>query len=144
MALEVHSEIFIERSPEEVAETMFNPKMEKLWIRSLSEVYPLESGLYKKGSKAERIGTFLNKAYSAKVLVLKCEPGKMVEIYQDEPFELKQKYMIREAEGGATARVTVASIGELPFNSPVPVIAKKLRETLDDDLKNLKKLVESQ
>lgn len=144
MAVEVHSEIFIERSPAEVAETMFNPKMDKVWIRSLSGVFPQESGLYKKGAKIERVGNFLNRAYSAKVLVLKCDPGKSVELYQDEPFELKQKYSIRETEGGCIARVTVSSIGELLFNSPIPVISKKLQEMLDDDLKNLKKFAESQ
>ena len=144
MAIEVHSEIFIERPPEEVAETMFNPKKDKVWIRSLSGVFPQESGLYRKGAKIERVGTFLNKAYSAKVLVLKSDPGKSVELYQDEPFELKQKYSIRESEGGSIARVTVSSIGELLFNSPIPVISKKLQEMLDDDLKNLKKFLESQ
>ncbi len=144
MALEVHSEIFIERPASEVAQTMFNPKMDKIWIRSLSEVYPMESGLYSKGAKIERIGTLLNHAYSAKVLVLKYEPEKMVELYLDEPFEMKQKYMLREAEGGSIAKVSIASIGELPFNSPISVISNKLTDMLNDDLKNLKKFVESQ
>ncbi|HUF05554.1 MAG TPA: SRPBCC family protein [Aridibacter sp.] len=144
MAIDVHSEIFIESSPEKVTEVMFNPKMDKLWIRSLTEVFPMESGLYRQGAKVERVGDFMSKRYSAKVQVMKCEPGKMVELYQDEPFEMKQKYSIREAEGGTLARVSVASIGELLFNSPVSILSKKIKEGLDDDLKNLKKLVETE
>lgn len=143
MAIDVHSEILIERPPEKVADVMFNPKMDKLWIRSLVEVFPMESGLYRQGAKVERVGDFMSKRYSAKVQVMKCEPGKMVELYQDEPFEMKQKYSIREAEGGTLARVSVSSIGELLFNSPVSILSKKIKENLDDDLKNLKKLVET-
>lgn len=144
MAIDVHSEILIESPPEKVAEVMFNPKMDKLWIRSLAEVFPMESGQYRQGAKVERVGDFMSKRYSAKVQVMKCEPGKMVELYQDEPFEMKQKYSIREAEGGTLARVSVSSIGELLFNSPVSILSKKIKENLDDDLKNLKRLVETE
>ncbi|QQS40476.1 MAG: SRPBCC family protein [Acidobacteriota bacterium] len=143
MAIDVHSEILIERPPEKVAEVMFNPKMDKLWIRSLAEVFPMESGFYRQGAKIERVGDFMSKRYSAKVQVMKCDPGRSVELYQDEPFEMKQKYSVREAEGGTLARVSVSSIGELLFNSPVSILSKKLKENLDDDLKNLKKLVET-
>lgn len=144
MAIEVHSEILIERPPETVAEIMFNPKKEKLWIRSLVEVFPMQSGLYEKGSKSERVGDFMSVRYSAKVLALKCEPGKMVELYQDEPFEMKQRYSLREAEGGTVAKVTVVSIGELRFNSPVSILSKKIKDDLEGDLKKLKKLVEEE
>lgn len=144
MAIEVSAEVLIERTPKEVADVMFNPKMDKIWIRSLREVYPMETGLYRKGAKIERIGDFMSRRYSSKVLVLKTEPEKLVELYMDEPFEMKQRYNISEAADGAVAKVTVMSIGELLFNSPVSIISKKLREDLEDDLKNLKKLVEAQ
>lgn len=144
MAIEVRSEIFIERPPDEVAKVMFNPKMDKLWIRSLVEVFPLGPGLYSKGAKVERVGDFMSRRYSAKVLVLKYEESKLAELYLDEPFEMKQRYLIREEEGGSVASVTVMSIGELQYNSPVTIISKKVRENIEDDLKNLKKLVEAQ
>jgi hypothetical protein len=144
MAIEVRAEIFIERPPSEVAEIMFNPKMDKLWIRSLREVFPMGSGLYEKGAKVERVGDFMNKRYSAKVQVLKCESAKLAELYLDEPFEMKQRYELKEEEGGTTARITLMSIGELQYNSPVTIISRKIDDDLNDDLKNLKKLVEAQ
>lgn len=144
MAIEVSAEVLIERSPEEVANIMFNPKMDKIWIRSLREVYPMETGLYRKGAKIERIGDFMSRRFSSKVLVLKTEPEKMVELYMDEPFEMKQRYNLAAADEGTVAKVTIMSIGELLYNSPVSIISKKLQEDLDDDLSNLKKLVESQ
>jgi hypothetical protein len=144
MAIEVRAEIHIERSPSEVAEVMFNPKMDKLWIRSLREVFPMGSGLYEKGAKVERVGDFMNKRFSAKVQVLKCEPAKMAELYLDEPFEMKQRYELRESDGGTIARITLMSIGELQYNTPVTILSRKIDEDLRDDLKNLKKLVEAQ
>jgi hypothetical protein len=144
MAIEVRAEILIERSPSEVAAVMFNPKMDKLWIRSLRGVFPMGSGLYEKGAKVERVGDFMNRRYSAKVQVLKCEPAKKVELYLDEPFEMKQRYELVEAEGGTTARITLMSIGELQINSPVTIISRKIEDDLNDDLKNLKKFVEAQ
>ncbi len=144
MAIEVRAEIFIEKSPSKVADVMFNPKMDKLWIRSLREVFPMESGLYKKGAKVERVGDFMNKRYSAKVLVLKYEPEKIAELYLDEPFEMKQRYELHKAEGGTTARVTLMSIGELQYNTPITILSRKIDDDLNNDLKNLKKLVEAQ
>ncbi|REJ76029.1 MAG: SRPBCC family protein [Acidobacteria bacterium] len=144
MAIEVHSEIFIARPPDEVAGTMFNPKRDKIWIRSLAEVFPMGSGLYEKGDRVERVGDFMSRRYSAKVVVMKCEPGRMVELYADEPFEQKQRYMLSEAEGGTDVRITVQSIGEINYNSPITILSRKIREDLEGDLKKLKKFVESQ
>lgn len=143
MAIDVRSEILIDKTPSEVAEVMFNPKKDKLWIRSLREVFPMESGLYRKGAKIERVGDFMNKRYSAKVEVLKYEPGKMVELYSDEPFEMKQRYEISETGAGTRVKITVMSISEIEFNSPVSIISRKIEDDLKDDLAGLKKLVES-
>jgi hypothetical protein len=144
MAIEVRSEIFIEKPPSGVADIMFNPKMDKLWIRSLREVFPMGSGLYKKGDKSERVGDFMNKRYSAKVQVLRGEPEKFVELYLDEPFEMKQRYELAPADGGTNVKITLMSIGELQYNTPVTILSRKLEDDLKDDLSNLKKLVEAQ
>ncbi|MDH3495122.1 MAG: hypothetical protein OEM82_16335 [Acidobacteriota bacterium] len=138
MAIEVKSEVFVERTPEEVAQVMFNPKLDKLWIRGLSEVYPMESGLYRKGAKIERIGTFLNKKYSAKLLVTKFEKNSFVQIYADEPFEMSIKYRLKASDGGTNVSITIASISEVDFNSPVSIISKSIKDSVDDDLKRFK------
>ena len=138
MAIEVKSEVFVERTPEEVAQVMFNPKLDKLWIRGLSEVYPMESGLYRKGAKIERIGTFLKKKYSAKLLVTKFEKNSFVQIYADEPFEMSIKYRLKASDGGTNVSITIASISEVDFNSPVSIISKSIKDSVDDDLKRFK------
>ncbi len=138
MALNVKSEVSINRSPEEVAGVMFNPKLDKLWVGGLREVYPRESGLYKMGSKVERIGSFLNKYYSAKLLVTKFEENKFVQIYSDEPFEMNIEYSLEDADGGTKVGLSIASISEIEFNTPISIISKSVQENLDNDLKRLK------
>ena len=142
MALEVKAEVLIGRSPEEVAAVMFNPKLDKLWVTGLKNVYPRESGLYKKGSKVERVGHFLNKHYSAKLLVTKFEEDAFVQIYSDEPFEMSIKYWLTKAEGGTNVAMAIASISELEFNTPVSIISKTIKEKLEKELRRLKKHLE--
>lgn len=142
MAIDVQAEVLIGRKPEEVAEVMFNPKRDKLWIRGISEVYAMESGLYKKGAKTERVGNFLNKHYSAKLLVTKFEENKLVQLYADEPFEMNIRYDLAAAEEGTNVKLRLSSIAEIPFNSPVSVVSKKAQEMIENDLKRLKKHLE--
>lgn len=139
MSIEVKSEVFIDKSPEDIANVMFNPKMDKLWIRGLKASYPMESGLYKMGAKVERIGNFLSKHYSAKLLVTKFEENKFVQLYADEPFEMAIKYRLNEADGGTNVQLSISSIGEILFNSPATIISKSLQELIDGDLERLKK-----
>jgi len=143
MSIEVKSKTFVEKTPEEVAQVMFNPKLDKLWIRSLKATYPMESGLYRKGAKLERIGNFLSKHYSAKLLVTKFEENKFVQMYADEPFEMAIKYRLTEADGGTNVEMSMSSIGEILFNTPMTIISKSLQEVLDDDLERLKEHLEN-
>ena len=142
MSIEVKSELFIEKSPEDVAQVMFNPKLDKLWIRGLKATYPMASGLYTKGAKVERVGNFLSKHYSAKLLVTKFEENKFVQMYADEPFEMAIKYRLNETDGGTNVQLSISSIGEILFNTPMSIISKSLQEILDEDLERLKEHLE--
>ncbi|MCB1025408.1 MAG: SRPBCC family protein [Acidobacteria bacterium] len=144
MAVDVEAKILIDRTPEEVAAVMFNPKQDKLWIRNISGSFPMESGLYKKGAKIERVGNFLGKHYSAKLLVTKFEENKMVQIYSDEPFEMNITYDLKKADDGTNASITVTSIAEILFDTPIAILSKKLLENLEGDLKRLKKHLEQE
>ena len=142
MAVDVKAEVLIKREPEEVAEVMFNPKQDKLWIKGLSAVFPMEAGLYKKGAKIERVGNFLNKHYSAKLLVTKYEENKHVKLYSDEPFEMSIRYFLTKTDDGTNVKLQISSIGEVLFNTPIAILAKKAQEMIENDLKRLKKHLE--
>ncbi len=142
MAVDVKAEVLIERSPEDVAEVMFNPKLDRLWIGGLSEVYPMSSGLYSKGARIERIGNFLSKHYSAKLLVTKFEENKKVQMFADEPFEMNIRYDLKKVDDATNVSLRITSVAEIPFNMPIPILSNKMQELIDRDLEKLKKHLE--
>lgn len=138
MAIDVTAEILIDRSPADVAELMFHPKQDKLWVSGLTGVFPMESGQYKKGAKIERVGSFLNTHYNCKLLVTKFEENKYVQMYGDEPFEMNIVYELSETENGTLVKLGITSISEIRFEQPISVISKQVLEKSEGDLKRLK------
>ena len=144
MAIDVTAKIIIERTPEEVAELMFNPKKDKLWVSGLSAVYPMESGLYKKGAVIERVGTFINKHYNCRIAVAKVEENKLVKMYGDEPFEMNITYLLSETENGTLVKNTLTSISEIPYDTPLGTLSKMVLDKLEGDLQKLKMHLETE
>jgi hypothetical protein len=144
MSVDAKAEIVIARSREDVASMMFDPKSEKLWISGLKNVFPLTPGLLAKGSKVNRVGDFLNRRYSANVLVLDAEPNKYVILSSDEPFEMKVRYDLDDADGGTKVKLRVQSIGENEYKQiPASLFAKAVNEAINTDLASLKKHLEN-
>jgi hypothetical protein len=142
MSVDAKAEIVIERPRAEVAKIMFDPKCDKLWIGGLTQVSPLTSGLLVKGSRVNRDGSFLGRQYSARVLVVKDEPEKMLELSSDEPFELKTKYELEDVEGGTKVKLRLQGIVEHQYKMPPAVLNKSASEALAEDLKRLKRHAE--
>jgi hypothetical protein len=144
MSVDAKGEIIISRSREKVATFMFDPKNDKLWIGGLKNAFPLTPGLLEKGSKVERIGDFLNRAYSANVLVINSEPNKFVELSSDEPFEMKVRYELSDVDDGTKVNLRIQSIGENEYKQvPAALFAKAVNEAVKSDLAALKKHVEN-
>jgi len=144
MSVDAKAEVLIARPREEVASVMFDPKCDKLWISGLKNVFPQSSGLLKKGSKVERVGDFLNRRYSASVLVIEAEPNKFIELSSDEPFEMKVTYKLADEDEGTRVQLRVQSIGENEYKKmPAAIFAKAVNEAVHSDLKALKKHLEN-
>jgi hypothetical protein len=144
MSVDAKAEIVIARPRDEVASFMFDPKCDKLWIGGLKNVFPLTPGLLEKGSKVNRVGDFLNRRYSANVLVLDAEPNKYVLLSSDEPFEMKVRYELNDADGGTNVKLRVQSIGENEYKQvPSAIFAKAVNEAVQADLAALKKRLEN-
>jgi len=144
MSVDAKAEVLIARPREEVASVMFDPKCDKLWIGGLKNVFPQSSGLLKKGSKVERVGDFLNRRFSANVVVIDAEPNKFVELSSDEPFEMKVRYELEDADEATRVRLRIQSIGENEYKKiPAAILAKAVNEAVNSDLKSLKKHLEN-
>ena len=143
MSVDVQAEIVIDRPRAEVAEVMFNPKCDRLWMTGFTKVFPLQPGLLEAGFKVERIGAFLNRQFSAMYFVTKAEAGKFVEMTTDEPFEMKFRYELEDdGPESSLVRLRVQNYGELRFNLPIPLFKKAVDEKLNEDLRRLKKHLE--
>lgn len=143
MSVDVQSEVVISRPRAEVAEFMFDPKNDRLWMTGFTKVFPLQSGPLVKGARVERIGSFLNRHFSAVYVVNSAAEGKSVEMVTDEPFNMKLIYELDD-EGDATkVRLQIQSYGELLFKTPIPIFRKAVEEKLNEETKRLKRHLES-
>ena len=142
MSVDAKAEILIERSRADVAEVMFDPKNDKLWITGLTNVFPQGPGLMAVGAKFERVGTLLGRFYSCDYLVTRTEENSFVEIAADEPFQMKIRYELSDADGGTLTKVRIQSIGDTEYSVPPAVLNRSVTEWITDDLKRLKKRIE--
>ncbi len=142
MAVDAKSEILIERPREAVAKVMFDPKCDKLWITGLTHSFPQTPGLLVEGAKLERVGSFLGRHYSSMYLVTRSAENEYVEIAADEPFQMKIRYELADAEGGTLTKIRIQSIGENLYQVPPAVLNRSVQEWITDDLQRLKKRVE--
>jgi hypothetical protein len=138
MSIDVRAKISIERKREVVGSVMFNPKCDKLWKLGLSQVFPLTSGLFEKGSKVEHVGEFMSRKFSGVFVVTRCEENKMIEFAGEEPFQTKIRYDLDDAESGTDVAIRVQSVGEIPYNSPATILNRAVQEKLENELKKLK------
>ena len=142
MSVDVQAEVLIKRSRTEIASVMFDPKSDCIWIGGLTNVFPLSAGLMQEGTKFQRVGAFLNRAFSGLYVVSRAEPESFVEIVSDEPFPLKMMYYLKNSEQGTLTKIRVQTYGENRINMPATLFAKTIKEKILDDLKRLKRIIE--
>ena len=142
MSVDVQAEVLIKRSRTEIASVMFDPKFDCIWIGGLTNVFPLSAGLMQEGTKFQRVGAFLNRAFSGLYVVSRAAPESFVEIVSDEPFPLKMMYYLKNSEQGTLTKIRVQTYGENRINMPATLFAKTVKEKISDDLKRLKRIIE--
>jgi hypothetical protein len=139
MSVDVKERIFIQRPRKDVANVMFNPKCDRVWITFISKSFPLDSGILKKGDRVQHIGEFMKRAFSSMIFVTKDIPNQMVEMTSDEPFPMRVRYQLEDANEGTVASVQIQSFGEILINAPSSILSKAISEKLTAELKKLKK-----
>lgn len=144
MSVDVKSETVINRPRADVAEIMFDPKSEPIWIEGLKQVFPQSVGKLAKGSRLERRGTMAGLEYVSEVLVTNDDPGKMLEFSSPEPFEMKIRYNLDDVADGTSVKIRVQSIGDTSrIGMPPSILSNKVLEGIASDLKKLKKHLEN-
>jgi hypothetical protein len=144
MSVDVKAETLIARPRTEVAEIMFDPKSDMIWIEGMKQVFPQTPGKLAKGSRVERRGTMAGLEFVSDLLVTNADAGKMLEFSSPEPFEMKIRYNLEDADGGTSVRIRIQSIGDVSrIAMPPSILSNKVREGIEGDLKKLKKHLEN-
>ncbi|MGH9819238.1 MAG: SRPBCC family protein, partial [Pyrinomonadaceae bacterium] len=112
MSVDVKAQTIIARPRAQVAELMFDPKSEMIWIGGMKNVFPQSPGNLAKGARMERRGTMAGLEFVSEMLVTNDEPGTMLELSGTEPFEMKIRYNLEDADGGTSVKIRVQSIGD--------------------------------
>lgn len=139
MSVDVKANILIQRPREVVANVMFNPKCDRIWITFISKSFPLDSGLLTEGDRIQHIGEFMGRAFSSMIVVTKDVPNEMVEMASDEPFPMRVRYKLEDSDEGTIASVQVQSFGEILINAPATILSKAVSEKITAELRKLKK-----
>src|SRR5678809_1270411 len=135
MSVDVKAETVIARPRGDVANIMFDPKADVIWIPGLKKTFPQTAGKLAKGSRVEHWGTMAGLDFVSDLLVTKDDPGKMLEFSSPEPFEMKIRYNLDDAPEGTSVRIRIQSIGDTSrIAMPPAVLSGKVREDIESAL----------
>jgi uncharacterized membrane protein len=145
IAVDVVTEIEIERPREEVAAFAADPGNATAWyknIRSLEWENPPPAAV---GSRVRFVAQFLGRTLEYTYEVLEIDPGRrFVMSTAQGPFPMETTYAWEDATPGVT-RMTLRNRGEPAGFAKVsaPIMARAMRRANEADLRRLKKLLEA-
>ena len=144
MSVDVYAETVIARPRADVANFVFDPKSEKLWLEGVQKAFPQSTGSFTNGARTERWGVLAGLQYVCDVVVTRDEPGKMLEFSGSEPFEMKIKYTLEDHAEGTSINIRIQSIGSTnQIAMPPAILSNKVKEDLESSLKKLKSRLET-
>ncbi|MEQ1761973.1 MAG: hypothetical protein ABL984_02380 [Pyrinomonadaceae bacterium] len=144
MSVDVHAETVITCPRAYVADFVFDPKTEKLWIEGVQKAFPQSTGSFTSGARTERWGVLAGLQYACDVVVTRDDPGKMLEFSSSEPFEMKIKYTLEDHAEGTSIKIRIQSIGSTNrIAMPPAILSNKVKADIVSSLKKLKTRLEN-
>ena len=144
MPVDVSVEERIARPRSSVAAVMFDPKNDAAWTSGVIEARPITGGRHAAGSRVERKVRFMGKTFGYEYRVIAADDDRSVEMEVDEPFPMKIRYELEDADGGTLARIHALGEPSGFFRIGGPIMRAMVRRNIRKDLHNLKQLVERQ
>lgn len=145
MALDVRTEIEIDRPPEVVAAYAADPINAADWYKNIERVDPLTPPPLAVGSRMTFVARFLGRRLEYTYEVRELVPGKrLVMSTADGPFPMETTYAWAPAGGGGTT-MTLRNRGEPSGFSGLaaPLMARAVGRANESDLALLKRILES-
>jgi uncharacterized membrane protein len=144
MSIDVSVETAIRRPREEVARYIFDPANDPVWIGGISEARVVTDGPIGAGSRVARVASFLGKRIEYVNEIDDLEPGRRLAMHSVvSPFPMRVAYEVDDADGGVSvARVRVEGSATWFYSLAGPLLARKVRSSVEGDLRRLKQILE--
>ncbi|MCH8025821.1 MAG: SRPBCC family protein [Chloroflexi bacterium] len=143
MAIDITAEVTIDRKREDVAWFAMDPENDPVWIGGIVEAKMVTEPPFGRGTKVARVAKFLGRRMEYTPEVLAYEPGKLLEMSTDVPFEMTIRYEFEDADGGTLARIRVQGEGSGFYRLASPLLARMVKRNVSRDLRTLKRLLEA-
>ncbi len=142
MSIDVRPEVLIRRPRAQVAAFMFEPRNDKLWTRNVIDSRPLQEGPLRKGARVERTVKFLGRRFSYLYEVIDADDDRFVELRVEKPFPMLVRYELEDAPDGTRARIIARGEASGFFKLAGPLMAPRVRKTIQGDLEALRRCLE--
>ena len=142
MAIDITAEVTIDRKREDVAWFAMDPENDPVWIGGIVEAKMVTEPPFGKGTRVARVAKFMGRRMEYTPEVTRYEPGKLLEMSTDVPFEMTIRYEFEDAGDGTLARVRVQGEGSGFYRLAAPLLARVVKRNVSSDLRTLKRLLE--
>ena len=143
MAIDITAEVTIDRKREDVAWFAMYPENDPVWIGGIVEAKMVTEPPFGKGTRVARVAKFMGRRMEYTPEVIGYEPGKLLEMSTDVPFEMTIRYEFEDAGDGTLARIRVQGEGSGFYRLAAPLLARVVKRNVSSDLRTLKRLLES-
>ncbi|MEW5848066.1 MAG: SRPBCC family protein [Myxococcota bacterium] len=143
MAVDIQTQVLIQRPRAEVAAFMFDPRNDAIWTTGVVESRPLTEGPLRVGSRVERISKFMGRQFGYVYEVTATDGTSYVEIKVTEPFPMQIRYELEDSAEGTTARIRAAGGGTGFFKVAAPLMSRMVKRNITNDLELMKEYLEA-
>ena len=142
-AIDVRAEIVVARPRNEVTAYVMDPANDPVWISGIKEARMLTEPPLGKGTRVERIASFLGKRIEYVLEVEQHDPDALLEMRSVKgPFPMRVTYAFEEAGDGTLVRIRVRGESGGFYSLAGPLLSRSVKRDITGDLKALKRLLE--
>ena len=144
MAIDVRAEIIVARPRDDVTAYVMDPENDPVWISGIKHASMLTKPPLGKGTREERIASFLGKRIEYVLEVEEHDPDALLEMRSVKgPFPMRVTYAFEEAGDGTLVRIRVRGESGGFYSLAGPLMSRAVKRNITGDLAALKRLMES-